>query len=222
VAKRYDRALPSAVRTEAGVEGLQHRILFVGCCPGALGQDSAKPVIAAIRTAGFRYPSTFIIAWAKASPGRQVGARWELRHIRTHFGKNRSGRFFSDARDGLQQGVRFPELFRAEPGSDLDVQACPYFMHDDKLPDIGRRRSLVELHIRPGPCRRWTFSRVPIPKPGGAIASRTMRRCTPSFLATRAVSHPNTAIHVRAAQRRLSGPAEVRDLSANLQTQLVV
>ena len=63
-----------------------------------------------------------MIAGAKACPRCQVAAGWELRHIRTDFGKNRSGSFFFDPRNGLQQGVRLPELFRAEPGSDLDVQ----------------------------------------------------------------------------------------------------
>jgi len=63
-----------------------------------------------------------VITGAKASPGCQVGAGRELCHIRTDFGKNRSGGFFLDARDGLQESVLFPERFGAEPGADLDVQ----------------------------------------------------------------------------------------------------
>jgi hypothetical protein len=31
----------------------------------------------------------------------------------------------------LHQGVRFPELFRAEPGSDLDVQG--FYLHFEEI-----------------------------------------------------------------------------------------
>ena len=48
-----------------------------------------------------------------------MGVGWELRHIRTNFGENR--------RNGLQQGVLLLELFRGEPGSDLDVQGFDLF-----------------------------------------------------------------------------------------------
>ena len=51
-----------------------------------------------------------------------MGVGWKLGHIRTNFGENRSGSFFLNPRNGLQQGVLLPELFRGEPGSDLDVQ----------------------------------------------------------------------------------------------------
>jgi len=110
VAERSDRASPSAARTEARIEGAPHRVVLVGCGPCALGQNSAKPVIAAIGAAGLAYPGAFVIAGAKASPGCQVGAGWELRPVWTNFGNNRGGGFFLDARDGLQQGVRLPEF----------------------------------------------------------------------------------------------------------------
>ena len=60
-----------------------------------------------------------------------MGAGRELRHIRTNFGKNSSGGFFFDARDGLQQSVLFAELFGAEPGSDLDVQG--FYLRSEEI-----------------------------------------------------------------------------------------
>jgi hypothetical protein len=122
VAERDDRALPSAARTEAGIEGAQHRVVLVGRGPCTLGQNTAQPLIAAVGAAGLAHSSAFVIAGAKASPGCQVGAGRKLRHVRTNFGKNRGGSFFFDARDGLQEGVRLPEFFRAQPRADLDVQ----------------------------------------------------------------------------------------------------
>jgi hypothetical protein len=81
--------------------------------------------------ASFAYAGAFVIAGAEASPGRQVGVGWELRHVRTNFGKNRSGSFFFDTRDGLQQGVLFPELVCAEPGSDFAVQC--FYLHFQEI-----------------------------------------------------------------------------------------
>ena len=60
-----------------------------------------------------------------------MSAGRELCHIRTNFSKNRSGGFFFDARDGLQQSVLFVELFRAESGSDLDVQS--FYLHFEEI-----------------------------------------------------------------------------------------
>ena len=71
-------------------------------------------------------PSAPSPAYRKPSPGEPL-----RRHFQTNFGKNCSGSFFFDARDGLQQGVRFPELFRAEPGSDLDVQG--FYLHFEEI-----------------------------------------------------------------------------------------
>jgi len=74
-----------------------------------------------------------VIAGAKASPGCQMSAGRELGHIRTNFSKNRGGRFFFDARDGLQQSMLFLELFRAEPGSDLDVQSFYLYFEEIEM-----------------------------------------------------------------------------------------
>ena len=60
-----------------------------------------------------------------------MGAGWKLRHVRTNFGQNRSGSFFFDTRDGLQQSVRFPELFGAEPRTDLEVQG--FYLHSEEI-----------------------------------------------------------------------------------------
>ena len=62
MAERHDSALLSAARNEAGIEGSQHRILVIGCGPGALGQNAAKPIFAATRPASLAYTSAFVIA----------------------------------------------------------------------------------------------------------------------------------------------------------------
>ena len=51
-----------------------------------------------------------------------MGTGWELCHVRTHFSEDCGRSFFFDTRDGLQQRVCFPERFRAQPESDLDVE----------------------------------------------------------------------------------------------------
>jgi len=144
VTERYKRSLPSAARTEAAVKGAQCRILLVGCCPGALGQNTAKPLIAAVGTGGFANTSAFVIGGAEAGPRGQVGIGWELFHVRTNFGKNRSRRVCLDARDGLQQSMRFPELFRAEPDSDLAVQGFYLYLKEIEMPEcVPQQKAMV-------------------------------------------------------------------------------
>lgn len=68
-----------------------------------------------------------MIAGAETGPGCQVGVGWKLFHVRADFGKNRGGSLCLDARYGLQQSVRFLELFRAETRPYLTVQS--FYLH---------------------------------------------------------------------------------------------
>ena len=73
-----------------------------------------------------------------------MGVGWELRHIRTNFGENRSGSFFLNPRNGLQQGVLLPELFRGEPGSDLDVQGFDLFSEKIEMAEcVPQQKSMM-------------------------------------------------------------------------------
>ena len=56
-----------------------------------------------------------------------MGVGWKLFHVRADFGKNRGGSLCLDARYGLQQSVRFLELFRAETRPYLTVQS--FYLH---------------------------------------------------------------------------------------------
>ena len=123
----HKRSLPSTALAEARIERLQHRVLLVRCCPGALSQYAAKPLIAGIGTTSLANTSAFVIAGAETGPGCQVGIGWKLFHVWTDFGKNRGGSLCFDARYCLQQSMRFLELFGAEPRPDLTVQG--FYLH---------------------------------------------------------------------------------------------
>src|SRR5215469_16498195 len=100
---------------------MQHRVLLVRCCPGALSQYAAKPLIAGIGTTSLANTSAFGL------PGQRPAqdARWPSDGNGSIFGPT-SARIAAslcfDARYCLQQSVRFLELFRAEPRPDLTVQ----------------------------------------------------------------------------------------------------
>ena len=47
-------------------------------------------------------------------------------------------------RNGLQQGVLLPELFRAEPGSDLDVQGFDLFSEEIEMAEcVPQQKSMM-------------------------------------------------------------------------------
>jgi hypothetical protein len=68
MSESYDSALLPAARAEARKKGPQCRVLFIGCGPSALRQNTAEPVIAAIDPPRLAYPGTLMVTGTNACP----------------------------------------------------------------------------------------------------------------------------------------------------------